>query len=229
MLRPKGITSLQPIALPNPARTTLRKRAASAEAEPSGTGGDEINSDRGPTDGPGPPRREMPGPSVKLALVVVLLAVGIVIAGLIAQVLTGSTPPVPAPASVATAKGSPLKAIPATSALAPLVSSGEPPNDIVNAIVLPAGSVPGAVINDTSAAASYDEQRLFTIDAPAAEGHHLLRSRAPRAGLAHRERGEAEEPNGVRGSRPASRERRLLLGDRCRRLPDNIPAIRPVI
>jgi hypothetical protein len=108
----------------------------------------------------------MPGPSVKLALVVMVLAVGIVVAGLIAQVFTGSNPPAPAPASVPTAKGSPLKAIPASSALAPLVSDGEPPDDIVNAIVLPAGSEPGAVIDDTNSAESYDEQRLFTIDAP---------------------------------------------------------------
>jgi hypothetical protein len=110
-------------------------------------------------------RREMPGPSVKLALVVVLLALGIIVLGLIAQVFTGSNPPVAAPSSVPTAKGSPLKAISASSALAPLVSSGEPPDDIVNAIVLPAGSVPGTVIDDTNSAGSYDEQRLFTIDA----------------------------------------------------------------
>ncbi len=108
----------------------------------------------------------MPGPSVKLALVVIILAVGIIVAGLIAEVFTGSNPPIAAPTSVPTAKGSPLKAIPAGAALAPLVSSGEPPNDIVNAIVLPLGSVPGAVINDSNAAESYDEQRLFTIDAP---------------------------------------------------------------
>lgn len=110
-------------------------------------------------------RHEMPGPSVKLALVVVLMAVGIVVLGLIAQVFTGSNPPVATPSSVATAKGSPLKAISASSALAPLVSSGEPPNDIVNAIVLPAGSVPGAVMDNTISAESYDEQRLFSIDA----------------------------------------------------------------
>ncbi len=109
--------------------------------------------------------REMPGPSVKLALVVLLLAVGIVVLGLIAQVFTGSSHPVAAPSSVPTAKGSPLKAIPASPALAPLINSGEPPNDIVNAIVLPAGSVPGAVIDDTVSAESYDEQRLFTIGA----------------------------------------------------------------
>ncbi|MGO9341582.1 MAG: hypothetical protein ACLP6E_03540 [Acidimicrobiales bacterium] len=119
------------------------------------------------TDTPDAPaqRRELPGPSVKLALIVLLLGIGIVTLGFIAQVFTGSNPPVAAPSSVPTAKGSPIKAIPASSALAPLVSSGEPPNDIVNAIVLPAGSVPGAVTDNTNSAESYDEQREFEIDA----------------------------------------------------------------
>jgi hypothetical protein len=113
-----------------------------------------------------PQRRELPGPSVKLALWVLLLAIGILILGFIAQVFTGSTPPVAAPSSVATAKGSRIKAIPASSALGPLINSGEPPDDIVDAIVIPAGSVPGAVTDNTNSAESYDEQREFEISAP---------------------------------------------------------------
>ncbi len=112
------------------------------------------------------PRRELPGPSVKLALWVLVLAVGILILGFIAQVFTGSTPPVAAPSSVPTAKGSPIKAIPAASALGPLINSGEPPDDIIDAIVIPAGSLPGAVADNTNSAQSYDEQREFKIDAP---------------------------------------------------------------
>jgi len=106
----------------------------------------------------------MPGPSVKLALIVVGIALGIVILGLVALGLT-STPQSPAPASVATAKGSPLKAVSGRPYLAPLISNGEPPDDIVNAIVLPSGSQSGAVINDSLAAQGYDEQRAFTLDA----------------------------------------------------------------
>ena len=108
----------------------------------------------------------MPGPSVKLASIVFLLALGITVVGFLAQGFLGSNPPAPAPSSVATAKGSPLRAIPGAPDLAPLVSGGEPPNDIVNAVVLPAGSLPGAVIDDTAAAESYDEQREFTLYEP---------------------------------------------------------------
>jgi hypothetical protein len=109
------------------------------------------------------PRREMPGPSVRLALIVVALAVVVIAGGLIAQIFTGSNPPSPAPAAVPTAKGSPIKAIPGRADLAPLISQDQPPDDIVNAVVLPLGSVPGAVIDDTASAEGYDEQRQFTI------------------------------------------------------------------
>jgi hypothetical protein len=129
-----------------------------------------------PSDGPpGPPYRSdptsspsgpMPGPSVKLALIVVALAIVIIIAGLVIEGFGAPNPSLSSPASVATAKGSPLKAIPARSDLTPLISSGEPPDDIVNAVVLPAGSEAGAVIDNTLSAQGYDEQRLFTVGSP---------------------------------------------------------------
>jgi hypothetical protein len=106
----------------------------------------------------------MPGPSVKLASIVLGLALLVVVAGLLAQGFAGPSAPTPAPAFVATAKGSPFKAIPARSDLSPLISDGEPPDDIVNAVVLPEGSIPVTVINNTEAAQSYDEQRIFTLD-----------------------------------------------------------------
>lgn len=111
-----------------------------------------------------PVARRMPGPSVKLASIVLLLAVVVVAAGLLAQGFAGPSAPTPAPAFVPTAKGSPLRAIPGRADLAPLIADGEPPDDIVNAVVLPAGSLPGTVINNSDSAQSYDEQRLFTLD-----------------------------------------------------------------
>jgi hypothetical protein len=108
----------------------------------------------------------MAGPSVKLASIVLVLAVGIVAVGLIAEGFNTSNRPTPAPASVPTAKGSPFRAIPGRSDLAPLIADGEPPDDILNAVVLPEGSVPGAVVDNTFSAQSYDEQRLFTFYAP---------------------------------------------------------------
>jgi hypothetical protein len=110
------------------------------------------------------PPRGMPGPSVKLALIVVGLAVGIVVLGLLALGLS-SSPQSAAPSKVATAKGSPLKAVPGRPYLAPLISAGEPPDDIIDAVVLPSGSQSGSVINDTLAAEGYDEARMFTLDA----------------------------------------------------------------
>jgi hypothetical protein len=139
-----------------------------------------------------PAPRELPGPSVKLALFVLLLALGIVVVGFAAMISWGSTRPTAAPASVTTAKGSPLRAIPATSDLTPLISGGEPPNDIVNSLVLPKGSEAGAVIDNTNAAESYDEQRDFTLTAGAqkiitffevefpAQGWHIVSTGKPK-------------------------------------------------
>jgi hypothetical protein len=110
------------------------------------------------------PPKGMPGPSVRLALIVIAVTLVIVVLGLFAQGFQSSNPSESAPSSVTTAKGSPIKAIPARADLSPLIQSGEPPDDIVNAVVLPVGSQPGAVINNTLAAQDYDEQRLFTLN-----------------------------------------------------------------
>ena len=167
MLRARGARSLgpPPIALSTPARTPTPTRATDveriSEATPApGRSGASSSDQSG--DG-GQVQKRMPGPSVKLASIVLGLALVVVVGGLLAQGFAGPSAPTPAPANVATAKGSPLKAIPARSDLAPLIADGEPPDDIVNAVVLPAGSLPGTVINNTNSAESYDEQRLFTL------------------------------------------------------------------
>ena len=187
MLRARGARSLgpPPIALSTPARTPTPTRATDveriSEATPApGRSGASSSDQSG--DG-GQVQKRMPGPSVKLASIVLGLALVVVVGGLLAQGFAGPSAPTPAPANVATAKGSPLKAIPARSDLAPLIADGEPPDDIVNAVVLPAGSLPGTVINDTNSAESYDEQRLFTLTSSQRKSSNSSRSSSqPRAG-----------------------------------------------
>jgi len=141
------------------------------------------------------PPKGMPGPSVKLALIVVALAVFIVILGLIALAFTG-TKPVAAPTSIKTAKGSPLAAIPAATDLAPMISGGEPPDDIVNAIALPKGSIPGATYNNTQAAQGYDEQRLFTVDTSQQNVISFFEAELPSLGWHLQSKGPARNQNG---------------------------------
>jgi hypothetical protein len=169
MLRPEPakVFGSQPIALSTSASTPPTTRATAVDPTPPGTTASGGPLEGGPPGLPplvGPARRELPGPSVKLASVVLVLAVVIVVAGLIIEGFAGPSS-TPAPSSVATAKGSPLRAIPGRPDLGPLISEGEPPDDIVNAVVLPYGSAPGTVSDNTESAESYDEQRLFTLGA----------------------------------------------------------------
>ena len=159
------------IVKPDEATSDLRPTSVATRTRGLNGSTDDVANPPGRSAGPPDPfitpaerPRELPGPSVKLALIVLLLAAGIVMIGILAMVFWGSSRPVTAPSAVATAKGSPLTAVPAAPDLAPLVSSGEPPDDVVNSLVLPVGSVAGSVQDNTNSAESYDEQRSFTLN-----------------------------------------------------------------
>jgi hypothetical protein len=74
-----------------------------------------------------------------------------------APVHTGSTP--------RAVPGSPLQAVPAAGALAPIVSGGEPPSDILNAVSIPAGAVRTSVQNNSGSAGQFDSQIGLRSDA----------------------------------------------------------------
>jgi hypothetical protein len=91
---------------------------------------------------------------VVLALAVLILAVfvtlGIVSSHSPAPVKTGGAPnAVP---------GSTLRAQPAANALRPIVGSGEPPSNIINAVTLPVGSVRISHQNNAAGAGQFDAQ-----------------------------------------------------------------------
>jgi hypothetical protein len=91
---------------------------------------------------------------VVLGLAVLILAVFITIAIVFSQpparVRTGSTPD--------RVSGTSLRAVPATDALAPIIGSGEPPNNIINAVSVPAGSVRVGHQNNAAESGQYDSQ-----------------------------------------------------------------------
>ena len=128
---------------------------------PSGSG--TATTDRPAPDDPSGPVRRTPGPPVKYALIALGLALLIFVAGILGEAFFGSAPSSPPSSSVSTVKSSPLKAVAAKPDLGPLVTDGEPPEDIVNSVVIPAGSSPGAVIDNTASAEAYDEQRQFSL------------------------------------------------------------------
>ncbi|HYA68917.1 MAG TPA: hypothetical protein VED63_09310 [Acidimicrobiales bacterium] len=95
-------------------------------------------------------RRRGPGPTVWPATIVLGIALVVVVTGAVAAVLTtgpvttGSTAP-----KVAQAAGAPVPAVAAQDALAPIITAGSPPANVVDAVVTPAGAtvVPGSATN----------------------------------------------------------------------------------
>ena len=57
-----------------------------------------------------------------------------------------------------------LRAVPAARLLAPIVTAGEPPNNILNAVSVPAGSVRVSHLNNSGGAGQYDSQVVFSSD-----------------------------------------------------------------
>ncbi len=102
---------------------------------------------------PGPvaeaPRRP-PGPSTHLALIVVGIAAILLVLGTLGAALTSNqSKPTRAPVAIAEAPGAGLVAVTARTLLAPIVSEGQPPDNILNAIAVPKGTtaVAGSATN----------------------------------------------------------------------------------
>jgi hypothetical protein len=86
-------------------------------------------------------RRRGPGPTVWPATIVIGVALVVLASGAAVAVLTGGTSSTgSAPPVVKTAPGAPVAAAAARHALAPIITPGRPPADVVDAVVLPAGA-----------------------------------------------------------------------------------------
>jgi len=82
-----------------------------------------------------------PGPTVWPALIVLGVALVVVIAGGVAALVgTGPVATSPKTPKVVQAAGVPVAAVSALDALAPIITSGQPPANVVAAVVLPTGA-----------------------------------------------------------------------------------------
>ncbi len=112
------------------------------------------------------PRRRPPGPSTKPALVVLGLTLVLFLLGVGLEVLSGSqSRPTAVPKSVVTARGAVLHAVPARPLLGAIVTGGQPPDDLLDAIAVPQGSapVPSSAINQ--GVELYDRSLRFEVPA----------------------------------------------------------------
>jgi hypothetical protein len=99
------------------------------------------------------------GFSIRPAMIVLGLAVLIVAAFVTLAMLSSPTPaPVKTAGIPSAVPGSTLRAEPAANALGPIVVSGEPPSNILNAVRVPVGSVRISHQNNAAGAGQFDAQ-----------------------------------------------------------------------
>jgi hypothetical protein len=119
-------------------------------------GDEERKPQRPPTPG---------GVSMRPAMIVVGLAALILVLFVTIGILSSQSPTaVKHSDSAIGVPGVTLRAVPAAALLSPIVTGGEPPNNILNAVSVPAGSVRVSHQNNSQGAGQYDSQVTFRSD-----------------------------------------------------------------
>jgi len=119
----------------------------------------------GETPPPPPPQRPATGFSIRPAMVVLGLAVLILVVFITIGFLTSQSPqPVKTSNTPIAVAGTPLRAQAAAGLLSPIILSGEPPSNILNAVSVPVGSVRIAHQNNAAGSGQYDAQVTFRSD-----------------------------------------------------------------
>jgi hypothetical protein len=115
---------------------------------------------------PGPQRPPVPGGiSMRPAMIVFGLAALILVVFITIAIVTSQAPaPVKHSDAAVGVPGVTLRAVPGAGLLSPIVTDGEPPNNILNAVSVPVGSVRISHENNTEGAGQYDEQVTFRSD-----------------------------------------------------------------
>ncbi len=143
--------------------------------------GTEDGLRRGPDGGSAPiARQRPPGPSTKPALIVVGLTVFVFLVGAGLELLSGSqSRPTAVPTKITTARGAVLHAVPGRPLLKDITASGEPPDDLLNALALPKGAtpVPSSAIN--RGVESYDRSLQFEVPATEQDVISFFRAQLP--------------------------------------------------
>ena len=117
-------------------------------------------------DAPEPRRPPTPGGiSMRPAMVVLGLAVLILVVFVTIGILSSQSPaPVRHGGGPSPVPGITLQAEPAAAALTPIVSSGEPPTNVRNAVFVPVGSVRVSHQDNAGQAGQFDSQVVFRSD-----------------------------------------------------------------
>ena len=148
--------------------------AVTVDARGNGHG----EADRRPL--PAAPRRRPPGPSTKPALVVLGLTVFLFLLGATLEAVSGhQSRPTPVPTSIATARGAVLRAVPARPLLTAIVSVGQPPDDLLDALAVPRGSAPVAGSTTDRGVELYDRSLRMEVAATQQDVIAFFRAQLP--------------------------------------------------
>lgn len=126
----------------------------------------ETDVREGGSDIPEPQRPPVPGGiSMRPAMIVFGLAALILVVFITIAIVTSQAPtPIKHSGAAVGVPGVALRAVPAAGLLSPIVTEGEPPNNILNAVSIPVGSVRTSHEDNTAGAGQYDEQVTFRSD-----------------------------------------------------------------
>lgn len=150
---------------PEVSRNGSRRGTAPASAN----AGNGRNGGHGRADGSGSGRGysgsgRPPGPSTRLALIVLVITGVLFLGGFLVEWL-GSGSPSPTASSVRQAKTSPLVAVSGAHALSALIVAGQPPSDVIAASVVPEGTTAVAGSSVDSGVETYDRNVELSVNA----------------------------------------------------------------
>lgn len=139
----------------------------------------------------------MPGPSLKPALVVVGICAALLVAGSIAMDVTSGAPPKSVVPPVRTARGSPIAAEAGKPLMARVIAGGEPPLNIVDAIVVPRGALVTGSVDNGSGVGLYDRSLDLEVAATEAQVIAFYRAELPAEGWRVEDHGPAPRSPGA--------------------------------
>jgi hypothetical protein len=153
-------TDMGPFEVEAPVAVPVEDGGSAGAAGDGGGGGGDRDPDGTPLR---PPVRG--GVSMRPAMIVLGLAVLILGMFTVIAIVTSQTP---APVKTGTAPravpGTPIRAVAAAHALAPIISTGEPPNNVINAVDLPDGAALVAHQDNAGNAGQFDSQIVVRSD-----------------------------------------------------------------
>ncbi len=121
-----------------------------------------------------------PGPSTRPALIVLGVIVVIFALGFVLEIVSGSqSRPTASPASIVTARGAVLHAVPARPLLSAITTPGQPPDDLLNALAVPRGAtvVTGSAVD--RGVELYDRSLRFEVPASEQDVISFFRAQLP--------------------------------------------------